>query len=528
MAAFDTQEPQPASPAVHSPSPCAFLRPQRPPIAILGVPFDNVTTTEAVAAIEEMIDSGQPHYLVTANVDFLVQARSDVELRRILLEAHLVLCDGTPLLWASRLLGNPLPERVAGADLVPELIRVAAEKKYRLFFLGATPDSAAQAVARLRAEQPGVIIAGHYSPPFETLLEMDHDEIKRRILAARPDLLFVAFGCPKAEKWIAMNYRGLGVPVAAGVGATIDFLAGRVKRAPLWMQRTGTEWIFRLAQEPRRLFGRYARDLWVFGWSILAQGWRLRWSRRRPSFVEAAPPHGPRPAAEQSSMEDSLACPCRVVHLPERLDLAAVSNDPLLADPAPIVEQPWFLDLADVKFIDSTGVGLLIRWEKRMRSRGCQMVLLAPSPAVRRTLELMRLEDFFASAPDLASARQLVENRARQQPVEMLESGAATDLLPLRWHGEITAANAELVWETSLPLLAAVVGRLVLDLTHVRFIDSSGLGLLLRAKKLAQRRGVTLTLMGVQPAVRNVLRHSRLEEFLLSGARSNNTAGKKG
>src|SRR5882672_2502311 len=221
-----------------------------PPIAMLGVPFDNVTTTEAMELIERMIASRRPHYLITANVDFLVQAREDVELRRIFFDADLVLCDGTPLLWASRLLGNPLPERVAGADLVPLLIRLAAERGYRLFLLGATPASSSQAVAKLTAAYPNLIIAGHYSPPFNKLLEMDHEEIARRIREAKPDLLFVSFGCPKQEKWIAMHYRALGVPVAAGVGATIDFLAGNFKRAPVWMRRSGFEWVYRMAQEP--------------------------------------------------------------------------------------------------------------------------------------------------------------------------------------------------------------------------------------------------------------------------------------
>src|SRR5215213_4338831 len=114
------------------------------PVAILGVPFDSVTTSETIEIIARMIESGEPHYIATANVDFLVQAAKDVELRRILFDAHLVLCDGTPLLWASRLLGNELPERVAGSDLVPLLLRVAAEKEFRVFLLGATPDSAAQ------------------------------------------------------------------------------------------------------------------------------------------------------------------------------------------------------------------------------------------------------------------------------------------------------------------------------------------------------------------------------------------------
>src|SRR5258706_1542894 len=164
------------------------------PIAMLGIAFDNTTLAETLQRIQAMVASRQPHYVVTPNVDFLVQARRDVELRRILLDADLVVCDGTPLVWASRLLGNPLPERVAGADLVPQLLRVAAGKKFRLFFLGATPEANAEAADKVHAQYPGVIMAGHYSPPFRSLLGMDHGEIVRRIRAARPDLLFVAFG----------------------------------------------------------------------------------------------------------------------------------------------------------------------------------------------------------------------------------------------------------------------------------------------------------------------------------------------
>src|SRR5689334_19002616 len=133
----------------------------RPSITILGIPFDNVTSCEALARIEQMIASRKPHYLATANVDFLVQAREDVELRRILFDADLILCDGTPLLWVSRLLGNPLPERVAGADVVPLLMQVAAEKKYRVFLLGASPQSVREAAARLGETYPELIMAGY-------------------------------------------------------------------------------------------------------------------------------------------------------------------------------------------------------------------------------------------------------------------------------------------------------------------------------------------------------------------------------
>lgn len=474
-----------------------------PPIAILGVPFDNVTTAETIEAIERMVASRQPHYLVTANVDFLVQAQDDVELRRILFDAHLVLCDGTPLLWASKLLGNPLLERVAGADLVPLLLRVAAEKGYRVFFLGATPDSATRAVENLKKLHPSLVIAGSYSPPFNKLLEMDHEEIQHRILEAKPDLLFVSFGCPKQEKWIAMHYRSLGVPVSAGVGATIDFLAGMVKRAPPWMQRIGVEWVYRLAQEPRRLFRRYAKDLWVFGWKIFAQVWQLQLRSRKVERPQMSAPV----RAEQN---------WQWINLPEHLDLAAVRDDALLVDQVLADGRHCLLEMDKVKFIDSTGVGLLIRLQKKVRATNRQLVLLAPSPAVRRALSLMRLQNFFAAASDFAAAQQLIEARTREQS-NAVELPAVPASNPLLWQGEITAANAKEVWRTTEAHLSSRQRKeLVIDLSGVRFMDSTGVGVMVRAKKLAQREGVKLAFIHLQPAVENVIQLAQLREFLLT------------
>jgi N-acetylglucosaminyldiphosphoundecaprenol N-acetyl-beta-D-mannosaminyltransferase len=365
-----------------------------PPIAIMGIPFDNVTLTDAIERIDAMIASRRPHYLVTANVDFLVQARADEELRRILVGADLVLCDGTPLVWMSRLLGNPLPERVAGADLVPQLIEHAAEKKHRLFFLGATPEANARAVARVQERHPGVIIAGHYSPPFKPLAEMDHAEISRRVRAAKPDILFVAFGCPKAEKWMAAHRHLLGVPVMIGVGATIDFLAGRMKRAPLWMQRGGLEWIYRLCQEPRRLGWRYLNDLWQFGRAIIGQWWltvpalKGLLLKRRHCVVTSAP-----------SWQRVL--------LPERLDADVVRHGEGIWRNA--LNRHCFLDLAGVRFIDSTGVGLLLRLQKQFYRAGKILVLLSPGDAVRRTLEQMRVRKFFNTVPTPLEAQRMME-----------------------------------------------------------------------------------------------------------------------
>jgi N-acetylglucosaminyldiphosphoundecaprenol N-acetyl-beta-D-mannosaminyltransferase len=503
----------------------------RPPIAVMGVPFDHVTAAEAIARIESMVASRRPHYLVTANVDFLVQARRDVELRRILLDAHLVLCDGTPLLWASRLLGHPLPERVAGADLVPLLLPVAARKQYRLFLLGATPESAAQAVARLRAEYPELVIAGHYSPPFAPLLEMDHEQIQQRILAAKPDILFVSLGCPKQEKWIAMNYRTLGVPVAVGVGATIDFLAGQVRRAPRFMQRTGTEWLFRLAQEPRRLFRRYVQDLWVFGWGLLAQWSQLQLPVSQPARALFATRLNPsaRPASQIPSPPPcpSTADSAQFLQLAERLDLPAVSQNRGLLEPTVSQDHHCLLGLDQVRFVDSAGVGFLLRLHKQLRAAGRQLVLVAPSPFVWRALRLMRLQDCFVSAPDAPTAYELLQSSEHCAAVTLQDASPAKRLA---WHGEITAANAQTVWAQTSPHLPAAIPpgstlltlgfqafpfQLILDLSDVPFMDSSGLALLVRAKKAAQHAGSTLAFTGFQPPVLNVLRLAKLEPFLL-------------
>ena len=379
--------------------PAADTRRARLPIAILGVPIDNVTAAEAVAAIDRMVASRRPHYFVTANVDFLVQAREDAELRRILLEADLVLCDGAPILWASRLLGNPLPERVAGSDLVPLLLELARQKGYRVFFLGASPEAAAQALVNVGRRHPGLLVAGH-SPPFGAFQASDDDAIDRRLAEVRPDLLFVAFGCPKQEKWIAARYRRLGVPVSGGVGATVDFLSGRRRRAPPWMQRAGLEWAFRLLGEPRRLFGRYWKDFRVFGSELLRQYRLLR------------PRADGDPIAPSTTVEDGEQW--RSLKLPRHLDRRTLESDPLLARDKVTAGRHCLLDLSGTKFIDSTGVGFLLAVDKRLRSTGRQLVLVSPGREVRRALVLMRLDDHFAVAADAAAARRMLECRAAE------------------------------------------------------------------------------------------------------------------
>lgn len=195
----------------------------------------------------------------TVNLDFLVQADRDLEVRRLLSHSALNVADGTPVLWLSRIGGVTLPGRVTGVDLVPRLAVECAARGARLFLLGGERGAAAQSAARLQELAPGLQVAG-LEPPPARLEEMDDEAILAAIAEARADLLLVAFGHPKQELWISRNLDRLPVGMAIGIGGSLDLLLGRLSRAPGWMQHTGLEWSWRFLQEPRRLGGRYLRD----------------------------------------------------------------------------------------------------------------------------------------------------------------------------------------------------------------------------------------------------------------------------
>jgi len=220
-----------------------------PVLRILGVPVHDVTCEETLGRIAAWIARGGSHQIATVNPEFVMAARRDEEFRRILNAAHLALPDGIGLIWASRLLGRPLRERVAGSDLVPMIAALAAKRGYRLFLLGAAPGVAEEAARRLRQENPGLTIAGTHagSPAVE-----EEEEIVALVQAARPHVLLVAYGAPAQDKWIARNLKRLRVPVCMGVGGALDFIAGVAKRAPRWVQRLGLEWLHRLIHQPWR------------------------------------------------------------------------------------------------------------------------------------------------------------------------------------------------------------------------------------------------------------------------------------
>ncbi len=233
-------------------------------VAVLGLAFDRVTQEALVDRIAELVRSGDGHWVLTANVQHVGEAARNPALGEVLRTADVVTADGMPILWAARLRGDPLPERVTGADLVVPLARRCAEEGWRLFLAGGAPGVAERLAERLVAEAPGLAIVGTATPPhleFDALMASEENAaLVERIRAARPEVLLLALGTPKQERWIAAHVGRLGVPVAVGVGAAFDFLVGGQRRAPRWMRAAGAEWLHRAVSQPRRLVPRYARN----------------------------------------------------------------------------------------------------------------------------------------------------------------------------------------------------------------------------------------------------------------------------
>jgi len=219
-------------------------------VDVLDVPVDSIDMAQAIQRLEQFVRDRSPHMVVTPDASAIVRAHDDPELHGILRRADLVTPDGMGVVWMARVLGEGLRERVPGIDLMQRICQVAASRGYRIYLLGAAPGVAEQAAANLAARYPGLQVVGCQHGYF---LPQEEHQVVTQVAAARPDILLVALGVPKQEKWIARHLQELNVPVAIGVGGSFDVLAGKVKRAPGWARACGLEWLWRSLREPRRL-----------------------------------------------------------------------------------------------------------------------------------------------------------------------------------------------------------------------------------------------------------------------------------
>jgi N-acetylglucosaminyldiphosphoundecaprenol N-acetyl-beta-D-mannosaminyltransferase len=225
---------------------------------ILGLPIAMTDYAQAMDVMDGMVARRERGYVSAVAVHAVMVAHGEEEMRRAVLGSSLIVPDGMPVVWAANLLGENLPNRVYGPELMDRYSRRCAERGHRVWLYGGRDQgSLTQLALNMRRRHPGINIVGGYSPPFRPLTEEEEDALIRQIESDRPDVLWVGIGVPKQEKWMARMRERLSVPVMCAVGAAFDFHAGRVSQAPAWMQERGLEWIYRIAQEPRRLLPRY-------------------------------------------------------------------------------------------------------------------------------------------------------------------------------------------------------------------------------------------------------------------------------
>ncbi|MCR5804521.1 MAG: WecB/TagA/CpsF family glycosyltransferase [Clostridia bacterium] len=243
----------------------------------MNIEIDNVTFDEALDEIRKLIKARNNSYVVTPNADHMIMLQEDEFFQKVYKEASLVITDGKPLIWISKFYKTPIKEKISGSDLFPRVCEMAAKEGYTMYFLGAAEGVAAKAKENLEKKYEGLNVVGTYSPPFG--FEKDEKEIDKivgMITDVHPDILIVGLGAPKQEKF-AYTYRDrLNVPISFGLGASIDFEAGNIKRAPKWMSDIGLEWFYRMLKDPGRLVKRYLKDFKIF-----ALAWKYRPKKRK-------------------------------------------------------------------------------------------------------------------------------------------------------------------------------------------------------------------------------------------------------
>jgi N-acetylglucosaminyldiphosphoundecaprenol N-acetyl-beta-D-mannosaminyltransferase len=478
-------------------------------MVLFGVPFHNVTFEEALAGIAARARSGRPSQIVTSNLDFIFQAWKDPEMHRIHLEADLVLADGWPPVAFSRFFGPRLKERVAGSDLVPHLAPVARDRGLSIFALGGKPGVAQEAMRILAERFPGLRIAGCESPPLLPLLEMDHSSLCRRIVEAKPDILLVAFGAPKQDKWIRMNRSRIGDPVALGVGASLDFIAGTQNRAPRWAQSIGMEWFWRLASQPTRLFRRYSSNL---AFLVMMLG-RLCWVRLSPPGRSAG-----------SAVPDNLGRDSgKITVLPlTPLPSARAAVEFCARHEARAREGVTVLDLGGFVWLNSLELGAVVRLARAAGQGGRPLLLASVSARVRRLLRLFRLDRFVEFPSSTEAWTRRLDDIGGPPAGGATEWVTASDLvrivLPEQFEGEGALGLASEFLDRAG---GREIRRVVVDGRRLRYIDSSGVHFLQTVLRYVNGKpGSAMTLRSFPLPALEILRREGLGSIPVDQAAS--------
>ncbi|MBC8412723.1 MAG: WecB/TagA/CpsF family glycosyltransferase [Nitrospira sp.] len=496
-------------------------------VVILGIPIDNLNKEETIGQIFSMIEdfksTGIPSNVVTANVDFVVNTlkwglknSSHPELLDILRRADLVTPDGMPIVWTSKLLGTPLKERVTGADLVPRIAEEAVKRGKSIYFLGGSEDSALKAAGTLTKYFPGLHIAGTGSPYVqiegEALAEMEESDrpIIKDINKSGADILFIGFGNPKQELWYERNKSRLKVPVSIGVGGTFDFINGKVKRAPLWMQKSGMEWLYRISQDPKRLWKRYFVGFFKFGLIVLPSilYYRQRLMLFNLRHKKIAPPQKNETLSIRSSRQT-----IEVLKMPERLDRVSMHYvfdkiDNEISNSRHIV-----FDFSNTSFIDSSGLGSLLEVWREMTRDNKNLSFIGINFHLRHFFELNRTWDLFKAITRdrIDDAMALLDEKDNIPPFYYsLDNEDNQKVLSLA--GRLDAAQIAALDINSL-INEIGMSNCILNLDELNFVDSSGLVLFFRVQKHLSTIGKKCVLCTLNKNIQQVFHITKLNRL---------------
>jgi N-acetylglucosaminyldiphosphoundecaprenol N-acetyl-beta-D-mannosaminyltransferase len=342
---------------------------------LLGLPIDAIDLAEAQRRVRAAAAARMPCFMSTPNVNFLIQSRSDDAFRNAVLHSDLSVADGMPLVWLARLIGIPIRERVAGANLF-EALRGGEGKPLAVYFFGGPDGVAGEAARRLAPEAKGLVCVGYDSPGFGSVEEMSGEETIRRINASNADLLVVSLGARKGQAWIERNRPRLNVPVVSHLGAVVDFGAGTVRRAPAWMQRAGLEWLWRIKEQPG-LWRRYLNDGIALAALLVTRVLPYAWYARRHAASSAGEGYV---EAREAEREYTLALRgawtrANLTRLRRCFAAAAQSGKDVR------------LDMTAVSHVDSAFVGLVMLLLGYLQQRGQRLAILPVPRPVRRVME---------------------------------------------------------------------------------------------------------------------------------------------
>jgi exopolysaccharide biosynthesis WecB/TagA/CpsF family protein len=432
-------------------------------LMVMGLPFHNVTFKSTVDWSVKRMKAEQPTHICTANMDFVTRAREDKQFQRLLFESDLVVADGIPIVKISKFEGPVLKERVTGSDISPMLAEACRDNDLSVFGLGAAPGVADKAMKILQERYEGLKVAGAFSPPKAELEDMPHEEINKMLIDADTNLVLVAFGAPKQDKWGRMTVPKLKKTLAIGIGGTLDFIAGVQTRAPKFVQKVNLEWLWRLGTNPKRLFKRYAENICFFGYILFKQTMMKRapWINDDVSCEELNSNTADNLNAFVIKYSDICSKDFAQSELLEKFsNIAATKN---------IV-----IDLCRERWLNSVELGTIASLCATTHKSQMGFAMVNLSERVKKYFEFYCLTDYFNvfRVGDVES--YLADFNKLQKDVEIYRDGTDVKIvLPF----ELTVHNSDKLEEfidNELPEIVESPISIIVDDSNCRFMDSSG------------------------------------------------------